>query len=155
MSDPTTPDVPPSVHGGGAAPWSPDGAVTYGWRTMKANPTVIAVLLLAGVLGNFVSLIGSGISLSASLSGAKGDAMLHAQLIDWGLAIVNIPIQAYFTMGIWRYLLKVARGEPSGAGDLFGPGPYFSMLGALFLAMIGVLLGLVLCIVPGIILAIG
>lgn len=158
MTDATSPDVPPPMPGepapGAALPWAPDGAIGFGWRMVKKDPSIIAVMLLAAVLGSVVSLVGQGVETAAILTNDRA-GLGTAQTIHWFLAAVNFPIQAYFAMGTWRYLLKTARGEPASVGDLFGPGPYGSMLGAMLLCLVGVAVGLALCIVPGFILAVG
>jgi len=71
-------------------------------------------------------------------------------------AVVNIAVSAFFTAGIARFSLKVARGEPYAFGDVFAGGPFFlSVLVTHFIVSIAVGIGLVLLIVPGVILALG
>jgi uncharacterized membrane protein len=70
--------------------------------------------------------------------------------------VVNIAVSAFFTAGIARFSLKVARGEPYAFGDVFAGGPFFlSVLVTHFIVSIAVGIGLVLLIVPGVVLALG
>src|SRR5204862_1085512 len=69
--------------------------------------------------------------------------------------IVNFFVSAFFTAGIVKFSLKVARGEPYAFGDVFAGGQYFlSILVAHILTYIAVAIGLVLLIAPGIFVAI-
>jgi uncharacterized membrane protein len=70
--------------------------------------------------------------------------------------VINFAVSAFFTSGIAKFSLKVAKGEPYAFGDVFSGGQYFlSVLVVNILNFIAVSLGLVLLIVPGIIVAIG
>ncbi len=70
--------------------------------------------------------------------------------------LINLVVSSFFTAGIMSFSLKVARGAPYSFGDLFGGAPYFlSVLVANILTAIGVGIGMVFLIVPGVILALG
>lgn len=161
MTESTPADVPPPPPSRGAPglvpslPWTPDEAIAFGWKMVKSQPACVGVLFLAALLSNLLPLIGRGIEFAAYLSNARGDEFLRVQLIVLALVLVNIPVSVYFTIGTWRYLIRLARGEPAVLGDLFGPGPFLTMFGAMIVAGIGTLIGLVFCIVPGVILALG
>ncbi|MGD0901188.1 MAG: hypothetical protein ABR915_25445 [Thermoguttaceae bacterium] len=84
---------------------------------------------------------------------------IHASLVTQ--FVVSFPIQlAALALGVWlmiglkRFMLKIARGERAEIGDLFTGGPYFlRVLGAGILFGLMFIVGYILCIVPGIILA--
>jgi uncharacterized membrane protein len=70
--------------------------------------------------------------------------------------ILNLLVSSYFAGGIVELALKVARGQRTTMGDAFGGGKYFgAMLVGNFCAQIAVSIGLLLCVVPGLILAAG
>jgi uncharacterized membrane protein len=69
--------------------------------------------------------------------------------------LVNIAVSSFFTAGIVKFALKVARGEPYAFGDVFGGGGIFlSVLVAHFITSFAVGLGFVFLIVPGVIIAV-
>jgi hypothetical protein len=157
MNDSSMPtDVPPPMPAGspGRPSWTPDGAVSFGWRMVKKDPMVVGVIFLAILCSSVVSSIGSLVSALTAQSGSR-DTRIFGYVIEWGLFAINLPIEAFFAMGMWRFLLKTARGEPAGVGDLFTGGPIIAMFGAFLLNMICVLVGIAACIVPGAILALG
>jgi uncharacterized membrane protein len=70
--------------------------------------------------------------------------------------LISFVVSTFFTAGIMNFSLKVARGAPYAFGDIFSGAPFFlTMLVANFIVAIGVGIGLVLLIVPGVILALG
>ncbi len=77
-------------------------------------------------------------------------------LVQMTSSLVNLLVGSYIGGGIVSFSLKVARGQPVQFGDVFAGGQYFGRIFvAALLAAIGVVLGSVLCLVPGIILALG
>ena len=69
--------------------------------------------------------------------------------------VVSNLVQIFLGIGQAIISLKVARGMPATVGDLFSGGPRFlPVLGASILAGIALLAGMMLCIVPGVLLAI-
>jgi hypothetical protein len=82
----------------------------------------------------------------------------HDQAVAVMFSLLGEVISTLF--GIWigigqaLYFLKVARGQRAEVSDIFAGGPYFlSVLGATILFALIYLVGLVLCIVPGVIFA--
>jgi uncharacterized membrane protein len=132
------PPPPPSPSTGGS--FSVGEAISYGWSAYWKNvgPLVVMALIIL-VVNLFIVLIGSGVS------GVAGRLVL--QLISFVVGIV-------LAMGLIRASLAVVEGRSPDVGLLFrsdGFGPY---LVAAVLVTVGVAVGLVLCVVPGIILAI-
>lgn len=70
---------------------------------------------------------------------------------------LNLAYQAvsiFLTLGLLTYFLKVARGEEAAIGDLFNGGPLLlPAIGVNLLVGLAVILGLLLLIIPGIIVA--
>lgn len=156
MSDASMPqDVPPPMQGGGGKiEFAPEAAISFGWAVLKKDPVVALVLLLAAVVSNALPSIGNGIDMSAQLESGSirqtGGSTLY-----WILFAVNLPISSWIACGTWRYVLKVARGQPAEVGEIFSGGPVLPMLVATLLFTVGMLVGLVLFIVPGIIFTLG
>jgi phage FluMu protein Com len=110
---------------------------------------LVAFLVVIGVsIGAFICF---GILVGVS-------AVLRIPALTALLAFVGYL--AIFAVGVWLYVgqviffLKVARGQPAAVGDLFTGTPYFlPVLGASLLFCLVYSVGLMLCVVPGIILA--
>jgi uncharacterized membrane protein len=110
-----------------------------------------------------------GVASSVAVNGPRGhrvpDATAVPFMFGFGIlsivlhlvsGVVNFAVSSFFTAGIAKFSLKVAKGEPYAFGDVFGGGAYFlSVLAAQFITGLAVGLGLVLLIVPGVILGIG
>jgi uncharacterized membrane protein len=58
-------------------------------------------------------------------------------------------------MGLVRYALAIARNRQAGFAEVIASGPLLTYLGAAIVVSLGVMAGLVVCVVPGIILALG
>lgn len=130
------PPPPPSTGGS----FSVGEAISYGWRAYWKNvgPLIVLALIILAV-NLFIVLIGSGVH------GLAGRLVL--QLISFIVGIV-------LAMGLIRASLAVVEGRNPDVGLLFqteGFGPY---LVAAVLVTLGVAAGLILCLIPGIILAI-
>jgi uncharacterized membrane protein len=70
--------------------------------------------------------------------------------------VINLGVSAFFTAGIVKFSLKVAKGEPYAFGDVFAGGQYFlSMFVVHLINQLAMIIGLVLLIVPGVIVGIG
>ena len=72
-----------------------------------------------------------------------------------GLQIASFFWTMWISMGFYKYLLKVVRGQPAAMSDLFSGGPYLRVLGAAICFAVLFYVGLCLLIVPGIIVALG
>jgi len=75
-------------------------------------------------------------------------------LITFVSMILNLLVQSFFQAGWSLFFLKVARGTNPEIANLFGGGPYYlRMLGNSILFIIMMYIGFLLCIIPGIIVA--
>ena len=67
---------------------------------------------------------------------------------------IRTCIQVFLQCGFTLFLVNVARGRRAEIGDIFAGGRFFlRMLGSYILFLLGLYIGLALCIVPGIIFA--
>jgi uncharacterized membrane protein len=70
--------------------------------------------------------------------------------------LISIIVQAYMLGGIVQFALRVARGEKPEFGVVFSGGRFFApMLGATLLYTLGITVGFMACIVPGLFLFAG
>jgi uncharacterized membrane protein len=101
-------------------------------------------IILSGVRGGLIGAMSASSSVdpTALLAVSAGIAVVAA--------IVLVISQAYMMGGMTQFALRVARGERPEFGVVFSGGRTFvPMLGATFLAGIGLNIGFALCIVPG------
>jgi uncharacterized membrane protein len=108
-------------------------------------------------LPSFVINFGSGLVLG--IIGSELDPDVASMLSIFPSIIggvVNLLMQAYIMGGVVEVALRTARGETTTVGDVFGGGKYFGayLVGSIVNALL-VTLGFVLCIVPGVIVALG
>jgi uncharacterized membrane protein len=137
-----------------ALPWRPTEAIEFGWNTMKREPISILVFMVAQLVGNSLTMVGA--TVNGILSVQHDPELVRLGLIIYiSSALLGLPLSFWMQMGMTRYALKLARRQPASVGDLFAAGPYLSFLGAAFLITVAVGLGMLLCIAPGVILALG
>ncbi|HEY7438499.1 MAG TPA: hypothetical protein VIC35_03805 [Acidimicrobiia bacterium] len=123
--------------GGGSAPFSVGDAISYGWR---AYWKFVGPLLL-------VTLVAWGVSIVFSVIGSLTNnaiASLLLSLIGW---IVGLII----AMGLIRCALAVVEGRTPEVSMLFQTEGLGSYIIASIVAGLIIFVGLILCIVPGII----
>jgi uncharacterized membrane protein len=138
---------------------------------VKADPgTILATIIVGIILASIIGFVGGLVAnIVVGVAGAAtGAAARHgaAPAVDvlaplylgvMGIVqVVNIVVSSFFTAGIMSFSLKVARGAPYAFNDLFSGSPFFlSVLVANLVIGVGVAIGLVFLIVPGVILALG
>ncbi|MGC4094164.1 MAG: hypothetical protein QM756_40885 [Polyangiaceae bacterium] len=165
---------PPPPVGGYGPPGSPPGgvsgagftpmeAVLFGWNWVKkdfggiALPLAVAAFVMflpQGLLGGARGFAQGFLQASGALD-ANSAALIGLITTPISMAI-GVVAQAYFWAGMLRFALSVARGRKPDFGDVFSGGPTFgAMLVGHLLLNLGVLVGAMLCIVPGVILALG
>ena len=129
--------------------------ISTSWEIYKSEMGIcIGGVIVAGII-NAVASAPSTILQEMMNGGAFGqEAMIIAAAAWFVLYILGIAVQLYMTLGVNILLLNVVRGQGAEIGDLFKGGPYFlRMLGSSFLFGLAVGVGTILCIVPGIIVA--
>ena len=115
------------------------GSIRFGWETFKKRPWFfVGVTLLIGIASGVASAIGSGFGNNGPAVGAG--------------AIVNFVLSTLVGMGATAFFLK-AHDAPESveSTELWHPQSFFKYLGATLLAMLVILGGFILLIVPGII----
>ncbi|MFW5740991.1 MAG: hypothetical protein ACOC1F_11560, partial [Myxococcota bacterium] len=131
-------------------PWGVWDSIAFAWDRIKADPgTILGALIVGSLIANAVSGVGQAI--------ASIDPNEQAlQIVGGVLRLVNFFVSAFMTGGMTLFAIKVARGDNYEFGDIFKGAPYFlSVVVASILVTLGVLLGTLLLIVPGIILGLG
>lgn len=116
-------------------------SVGFGWRTFKKRPWFfVGISLLIAILSGIASSL-------ASLFSDDGGASLIG-------TIVNIGLSTLIGMGSTAFFLK-AHEAPDAvqSADLWHPSGFWQYLAATLLAGCSIVIGLILLIVPGIILA--
>ena len=117
-------------------------AIGYGWAAFKKTPgPLVVIALVVLVVGALTSGIGNAVSRESAVFGVI-------------VQIAGYVVSMILSLGLIRVALKVTRGEEVDVADLFKTdqlGPY---IGASILFGIMVAVGLIFCIVPGVILAV-
>lgn len=125
--------------------FSTGAMLRFGWETFKKRPWFfIGITALVMILSGVASNLGSY------------DSHTQGALVVFALAGVFISIvgQTLIKMGMIAFSLKAHESpESARVRDLWAPDMFWQYLGASILVGLGVVLGLVLLIVPGIILA--
>lgn len=111
------------------------------------------------ILAWFVAtLVGNALTYAGMLAQfallAQDEVALGWTVYTVGL-VLGMLVSVWMHMGFVRYLLKLARGQVPAFGEIFAGGPLLALLGASLLLGIGVSIGYLLLIVPGVILAAG
>ena len=130
------------------------GCITRSWELVKSHfwPVVgISFLVMVAIIGINQLL---GLLTQPAINGMiyHRQISLGPILLVGGVSILTTPIYTILIAGLFKYYLKLIRGESAGIGDAFsGFGPVIGKLALLGLVS-GVLstLGYCLCILPGI-----
>jgi hypothetical protein len=130
------------------------GYINRGWELTKGNffPVVgitFLVLLMPGILNQIIGLIyRPGLNEMMRSQELSGPAIL----LIFACMLVMMPIQTIFIGGLYKYYIKMVRGENPDLGVVFSTiGSSFGQLALLGLVMgLFMLLGFCLCIIPAI-----
>jgi hypothetical protein len=154
----------PAPMGGAVGAWSPTDAISAGWNAVKGDFAGVALPLAVGVFvmvlpGAIVNGIGRVVMAMVFGRSELGDmtVMMGSTFgLIFVVMLINALVQGYMLGGLISFSLKVMRGQKPDFGEVFGGGPLFgSMVSASILNSLGILVGYALCIVPGIIVALG
>jgi hypothetical protein len=140
--------------GGAARAWNPLDAVTFGWETLKRRPWAALTMFLAMLLGSLPGLV---------------TAFVHQWLLDkhdpelvtlaWSIYaagyLIGTPVSLWMQLGVTKYGIALARGETPERAVAFSGGPLLPAIGVYIVYFVGVGLGMLLCLVPGVILLLG
>ena len=126
--------------------------ISTAWSIYKNDMAMtIGLAIVFGVITVLVMLPSIVLNVMADMQIQQGQEAggmkVLSTLLNWGAQIVNW----YFALGFNIAILKIARGEDAQISDIFSGGRfYLRMLGASLLFTIAYVVGLVLCVVPGI-----
>jgi hypothetical protein len=134
------------------------GCISRGWELVKSNfwPVVGTTTLVLLIIGGINQIFG------LFTRSAINSMVVQHQFSPGGIflvllvTIVSAPIYTIFTAGLFKYYLKMIRGENARLGDAFsGFGQQIGQLVLLSLAQIVlVFAGYILCVIPGIYLSV-
>lgn len=147
----------------GGAGWSPVEAWAFGWKVVTTRFTTVALpiavaTVVQAILSSIVGVIGGvAIGVMTAQGVLDADAMQVVNLALQGVSTAfNLLVSAFMAGGFVTMALKACRGQPTSFGDPFSGGRYFGrMFVAMIVAFFLVAVGMALCLVPGIILALG
>lgn len=115
-------------------------ALTYGWNAWVSN--IGPMIGLAAII--------VGVNIVIGLVGSEVDSLLGRILLQ----TISIVVGIVLAMGLIRAALAVTVGAPPRASMFLETDGFWTYLLASFLVSLGVLIGLILLIVPGIIAAV-
>ncbi len=125
--------------------------ISYAWEVWKSN---LGLLVGITVIVFGVN-IGFGIvqNVIVAIFENQGQQELGT-FVSLPVGFLGNFIQIFLGIGQAQIVLKLLRGQPAEVGELFGGGPLFlRVLGASILAGLAMVVGMLACIVPGILLA--
>jgi len=134
------------------APYSATDALGYGWKKFVAAPgNLLLPMLVAWVGVLVVGVIVDLLILRPTLNSGAG--LFFTELIyALAYALIFVVLQI-LTAGIWRGALRITDGHSFGVGELFDGFDKAQVVIAALLVALGTFVGLVLCIIPGVIFA--
>lgn len=130
--------------------------ISTAWEITKRNlGFLVALILVAGLLNILFSLPATAMNVIAEMQKQQNGQDNVALKLFAGLwQIPSNLFSIFLTCGQTMIMLKLARGEQATLGELFGGGRFFlRMVLCSIIFGIAVVLGIILCIVPGIIVA--
>jgi len=165
---------PPPPPGGGYLPPPPLGnrpsfsigdAVSWAWQkfTRNAVPLVVATLifgLLLGVLSSLSGLLQQAVSPETFTAYDTADGLIETSsrsLTGGGIAvlilltILQLVVTAVVAAAYFGGMLDIANGQPVSVGSFFRPRNVVSVMLAALLVGLLTAVGLVLCILPGVV----
>ncbi len=129
-----------------------DPIMSHAWRVWQANLGVLVVVTVIVVVATYAIAIPQAILQEALAQNNAPEGVIAVAIIG---NLLQQLLQIFLGIGQAQIALKAARGMPVSIGDLFGGGPRFlSVFLGNLIAGIVLLVGFMLCIVPGILLAI-
>ena len=166
---------------GGATPYNATEAITYGWNKFKENvqPMVLITLCIVGVIAGvmlvmFLIMSAMGAFTSAVTPSASNcdpnasdylDCLMNqsqgatvsagfgfGMMFLWmGAALVAMLASLYFQAAAYKGALLIVDGQKPTLGDMFKGWSKGGVLGTMAVMWIIVMVGMVLCYIPGII----
>ena len=138
--------------------WSPMEMFTAGWEKLKADPggiiIPVLVFIAAAAAPNLLfAAVGAGLQIADG--GEGGILVLVAALVRLVGSFAQLLVTSYLLGGWYKFWLNVVRGQQYGIGDIFSGGAFFvPILIFQILAGIAGFIGLCLCVLPALFVAI-
>ncbi len=152
QAEPPRPGGPPG--GAGAPqPWDVGEVLSEAWDRFKTHWVPLA---FAVIVGQFLAALPQQLpsALEKSKIVTPNDSLYWPLLL--ACTVIGFVAQTFFQVGLTRIWLSAARGEAPVFSDLFSGGSRFlAMLGMQFLMSFVLLVGFLVLVVPGVILALG
>lgn len=143
----------PGPQQGEPQPWDVGDVVKLAWRLYAAN---WAPLTGAFFVMTLIGIIPQQLPRVLAATGVLDEQSTSFAIVALVCGVVAFVIGQFFSVGFTRALLRVARTGQARFADVFSGGSGFlSYFAASILLGLGILLGLVVFIVPGIILMLG
>jgi len=138
-------------------------AVGFGWNVVTKRFSTVALPMALGwfapLLLLYALVFGSTVAAGALEGGGVIDHSMSEMLRMVATSVAGIAwiiVLSFMLGGLTATALKAARGQPVTFGDPFSGGRYFvQFFVALIVASVAISVGTALCIVPGVILALG
>lgn len=132
--------------------------ISKGWELVKKNfwPAVGVTALVMLAMGAVNQIFGLFSRSAINEMVVQHQFTPGAIAIVIAVTIISAPVYTVFTAGLFKYFLKLIRGESAGVGDAFsGFGPSIGQLIVFSVVqMVLLLIGYALCIIPGIYLSV-
>ncbi|MFO6453946.1 MULTISPECIES: hypothetical protein [unclassified Aeromicrobium] len=143
---------PPPGDPGFAAPFSPTDAIGYGWQRFLANAgqwiiaglAIFAVTVIFGFLGFLVQ---------PSVDPGTTNPFAGFSVASIAVNLLSTIVSYVITAFVYRGALDETEGRPFSLADTFSRVPIGPVIITSLLVSIGIWIGFVLCIVPGILFA--
>ena len=140
----------------GQRPFGVGEAISYGWNKYWQNLGIllaitVLIFIINAVVGGVVSTIGNAFPRFHFTSGTTRYSVGVGFILSW---LVNLVVGSVLAMGLIRATLAVVEGRKPDLSMLFRPEGLGSYIIASILVALGVILGFIFLIVPGIILLI-
>jgi len=147
--------------GPNASGFDPMSAIAFGWNAVMKDFAAIALPIVVAMLVMIVPTLILSV-ISGVVTGALGSRLdplvlrLFTVIVQCVTQVVTLASQAFVFGGLVQFTLGVCRGQRPAFNVVFSGGRFFlPMLGGQLLYTLGVAAGLMLCLVPGFILACG
>jgi hypothetical protein len=125
-----------------------DTVFNYAWQIWKSNLGLLVGITVIQIAANYVIAIPFGAAQAVFEQQKEKEMGIAVSAL--GQIITNL-VQMYLNIGIAQIALKLARRQPAGFADLFGGLPrMLPLIGAWLIAVIPLLVGFLLLIVPGV-----
>lgn len=160
------PPPPQQPYGGygapaGSAPFSIGAAFNYGWSKFTANlgPVLLVVIVafaataVVQLLGNALTAGVSSVSIDPNTGAVRVVGGITATIVSAIFGLIGYVVATVVSMGLIRAALDITYGRPISMNSVFRFEDLVPFLIAQLLVGLMLTVGLILCVVPGLIVA--